>query len=348
MLAPENNPFFTGHDASLKNLAKILGSGRAPHAFLLGGMRGIGKATLAYRLARFIINRGLERGDNLFGAPEINLQMNPENPIFAKISHGSHPDLLALKANPEEEKKEITVEDVRKISGFLRMSSAESGWRVVIIDSIDEMNRNATNALLKILEEPTAKSILILISHSPGRLLPTIRSRSSVVKMHPLPEEKIREIFTQSRMEAGPEEMNFAIMAADGAPGLALLLARNDALAIYRDFLAIITLMPEPDISKIIEFGESVSGKNQEEWYAVNYLIGWFLNRAAKYSAGVELNFLDSMEKEAATKLLAVSSAQKLTNLASSLQEWYASEEIFHLDRRAIITNIFNLFKKAA
>ena len=133
---------------------------------LITGPKGVGKATLAYRFARFILSGGMDKNksDNLFGDSEINFDMNPENPVFSRIISKSHPDLMVLETNKDEDKNEITVDDVREINNFIRMTSGDSGWKVVIIDSVDEMNTNAANAILKILEEPPEKSVLLLIS----------------------------------------------------------------------------------------------------------------------------------------------------------------------------------------
>ncbi len=346
MLTSKENHFFTGHRHEVENLSRILASGRVPHGFLITGTRGLGKATLAYRLARLILRGGMENAGsgNLFGTPEIDFGMSSAHPIFAKISAGTHPDLMVLEKNSNEEKNEITVDDVRKISGFLRLTSAESGWRVVIIDSVDEMNRNAANALLKILEEPTAKSFLILISHSPGRLIPTIKSRCCMLKLNLLKEQEIIEIFAG----IGADKDDFAIAVCEGSPGVALMFAQNNAREVYEDFLRIISAMPEPDIEKILEFAEKASGRNEEIWHIANYLIERFIALAAKYSAGLEVIFSLREEKAAVEKLASISSIEKLLELASRLQEWHFGDEIFHLDRRAIMTDIFNLFKKAA
>jgi len=346
MLTPKENHLFTGHAREIENLSKLFVSSRVPHGFLIAGALGLGKATLAYRLARFILGGGLENAGsgNLFGTPEIDFSMSTTHPVFAKIATGTHPDLMVLETNSEEEKNEITVDDVRKISGFLRLTSAESGWRVVIIDSVDEMNRNAANALLKILEEPTAKSFLILISHSPGRLMPTIKSRCCVLKLNPLKEQEVQEVFSGIKADVN----DFAITICEGSPGVALTLTQNKADEIYENFLGIISTMPEPDIEKILEFAEKVSGKNEEIWKITNYLIGRFITLAAKYSVGAEVIFSLPEERMAVEKLVGISSIAKLSELASRLQEWHSSDEIFHLDRRAIMSDIFNLFKKAA
>lgn len=149
-----------------------------PPVWLLAGERGIGKATLAYSMAREILTHD---GQD----PAI---------VMRQIIQGSYPNLLALERRPDADGKtprEITVEEGRKVGAFLNQSAAIPGWRVVIIDAVDEMNRSAANALLKILEEPPRQTIFFLISHSLGQVLPTIRSRCCKLQLFPLSDEEI-------------------------------------------------------------------------------------------------------------------------------------------------------------
>ena len=151
-----------------------------PHAVLMTGPRGIGKATLAYRFARFVLTHGAtgrtapdcRRMTSLAGHPA-------DCGVFRRVASGGHADLLAVERAYDPRRRrlrsEIVVDDTREIAAFLRLTAAEGGWRVVIVDGADEMNRNAANALLKILEEPPRHALLLLVAHSPGRLLPTIR-----------------------------------------------------------------------------------------------------------------------------------------------------------------------------
>ena len=175
--APRANPDLIGHEGAERELRRLDEIGRLPHAILLSGPRGIGKATLAFRLARFLLATGEERN----AVAEGGLAIDPESGVFRRVAAGGHADLLTVERAYDARRRrlrgEIVVEDAREITGFFRLTAAEEGWRIVIVDGAEEMNRSAANALLKVLEEPPRRALLLLISHSPGRLLPTIRSR---------------------------------------------------------------------------------------------------------------------------------------------------------------------------
>ena len=154
-----------GHIDNWAQVSDNFANGKLPHAILLCGTRGIGKATFAYHMARFMLS----------GTQAENPHTN------SLISNNCHPDLLVIEK--EGEAKDITVDQLRQLGHFIQLQPAYSPNKMVIIDSADEMNKNAANALLKILEEPPANSFLILVAHTPGKLLATIRSRCRQVKM---------------------------------------------------------------------------------------------------------------------------------------------------------------------
>src|SRR6185503_20550679 len=162
-----------GQDQALARAARAVRSGRPPSAWLITGAPGIGKATLAYRIARYL----LAHGATAAGAEDLSV---PENhPAARQVAAGSHPGLLVLKraVNPKTGKlmTVLSVDEIRKLADFFGMTSGAGGWRLAIVDTADDMNDNAANALLKMLEEPPAHAMLLLLSNAPGRLLPTIR-----------------------------------------------------------------------------------------------------------------------------------------------------------------------------
>src|SRR5438105_1801754 len=155
--APRANPDLLGHETAEEALRRLFRSGRMPHGLLLSGPRGIGKATLAFRLARFVLANGAEQA-SLLAAPANHdgrgLAIPPESGVFRRVASGGHADLLTVEraydARRKRMRSEIVAEDAREIASFLHLTPAEGGWRVVIVDGADEMNRSAANALLKI------------------------------------------------------------------------------------------------------------------------------------------------------------------------------------------------------
>src|SRR6266436_8387390 len=189
--APRANPELVGHDGAEQELRRLDEMGRLPHAILLSGPRGIGKATLAFRLARFLLAKNEERS----GTAADGLAVDPESGVFRRVAAGGHADLLTIERAYDARRRrlrgEIVVEEAREITGFFRLTAAEEGWRIVVVDGAEEMNRNAASALLKILEEPPRRGLLLVVAHSPGRLLPTIRSRCRRLALRALAAEDV-------------------------------------------------------------------------------------------------------------------------------------------------------------
>jgi DNA polymerase III subunit delta' len=224
---PRSNPVLLGHaDAEAAILDGIRG-GRMHHAWLITGPEGVGKATLAYRFARRL----------LAGSPEADsLALDPANSIFRRVAAGSHADLLTIERVLNEKTKrmktQIAVEDVRRINGFMSLTPAEGGWRVVVVDGAEDLNGASANALLKILEEPPARAILLLVCAAPGRLLPTIRSRCRRLRLTPLADEPMGQLLAQYLPQLGTQERGRLITLAEGSPGRAMMLAQDEGLKI--------------------------------------------------------------------------------------------------------------------
>ena len=193
-LAPRENPILIGHGAAEAVFEEAVVAGRVHHAWLLTGPAGVGKATLAYRFAR----RLLASGD----------PNDPANPVFRRIAASSHADVLTLEREFNEKTKKmktgIAVDQTRDVTGFMHLTPAEGGWRVVIVDGAEDMNPSAANALLKILEEPPRRAILFLTADAPGRLLPTIRSRCRRLQLNPLGEAEMAAAMARLLPEMEP------------------------------------------------------------------------------------------------------------------------------------------------
>lgn len=224
---PRANPLLLGHDTAEAALLDALRSGRMHHAWLITGPDGVGKATLAYRFARRL----------LAGMPgEKSLVLPPDHPTFRRVAAGAHADMHVVELAYDEKRRrmrtQIAVEDVRSISAFLSLTAAEGGWRVAIVDGADEMNQSSSNALLKILEEPPRRAILLLTCAAPGRLPATIRSRCRRLRLDPLPAETMEKLLEIYLPERTADERGRLITLAEGSPGRALLLAHEEGLAV--------------------------------------------------------------------------------------------------------------------
>ena len=224
---PRANPLLLGHHDVEATVLEALHTGRMHHAWLITGPEGVGKATLAYRFARRL----------LAGRPmDASLALDSATPVFRRVAAGSHADLLTIERVFNEKTKrmktQIAVEDVRKITGFMALTPAEGGWRVVVVDGAEDLNQASANALLKILEEPPPRAILLLVCAAPGRLLPTIRSRCRRLRLGPLADEPMSQLLAQYLPQLDGDERGRLMTLAEGSPGRALMLAQDQGLKI--------------------------------------------------------------------------------------------------------------------
>lgn len=232
-----------GHAQAEEAAASAIRSGRMHHAWMITGAKGVGKATLAWRIARRLLG---VRAD-----PSAPLAHASDDPVNRRMEALSHSDLLLVRRPYDEQRKrlkaEITIEEARRIPAFFSRRAAEGGWRVAIIDSADEMNRNAANGLLKSLEEPPERGILILVVTSPGRMPTTVRSRCRRLDLRATPETDCAGWLSAAHgMPA--EEARLLARLAKGAPGRALAFGAAGLASLQRDLAAALGAsgMPEP------------------------------------------------------------------------------------------------------
>lgn len=228
-----------GHDAPERAFLDGWQSGRLHHAWLLAGPQGLGKAHFARAIARFLLSRADALPD-----PAVTSLAAAGDPVADRlIAAGNHPEFLALerlvKDGGKDFARNITVDQVRGLINRMQMTIAIGHWRVAIIDAIDDLEAGAANALLKTLEEPPAKTLFLLVSHSPGRLLPTIRSRCRTLRFQPLAEDMLRTWLTQQRPIADMRQIAAAVTAAGGIPGRALELVDGDTAQMEQRLLDI-------------------------------------------------------------------------------------------------------------
>lgn len=272
-----------GHGDAESRLVAAATSGKMAHAWLIGGPRGVGKATLAFRLARFLLTGQAEAGGGLFGLAPESLEVDPTLPAVRRIAAGGHADLLVLDRPflnaAKTETQDLNITEIRRIGPFLRLRPAEGGWRVVIVDEAHAMNRNAANALLKILEEPPARAIVILVSEAPGAMLPTIRSRCRQIMLSPLEEADVIAVLAQARPDLDEASARMLARLSDGAPGRALTLADLNAIDRYRGLLRVLETAPDLDWGTAQGLLDQAAGPKPDGWPLTAALMQWWLGR---------------------------------------------------------------------
>jgi DNA polymerase-3 subunit delta' len=257
---PRETSRLFGHREAETALLSAYRSGRIPHAWLIGGVQGIGKATLAYRMARFVLGHG----DPL--APAVqhaeSLWVDPNDAVARQVAAGSHGGLLTLERTANERgvmRTVITVDETRETISFFGSTAAAEGWRVCIVDTVDELNPNAANALLKILEEPPQRSLFLLVSHAPARVLATIQSRCRKLRLRPLAtDDVIAAAAAAADIEKDDPALAEAAAAAEGSVARALTLLGGDALKLQQRTAALLATLPRVDPRELHALGDSL------------------------------------------------------------------------------------------
>lgn len=278
--SPRVNQHLVGHDEAEREVLAAWGAERMHHAWLITGKRGIGKATFAYRVARFVLSDG-GGGGGLFGGPA-SLDVPADHPAVARIAHGAHGDLRVVERRWDDKRKrlrsEIVVDDAREIGGFLSKTPAEGGWRVVVIDAVDEMNRNAANAVLKVLEEPPKRALMLLLAHNPARLLPTIRSRCRRLPLRPLDDRTVAGLIGRYRPDLPDDDVHGLAHLGEGSIGRALELAEEGGLQHYQGLVTLLRGLPRLDIPALHAFAEGAA-RGDESFRTTSEMLQWWLAR---------------------------------------------------------------------
>jgi len=278
-----------GHDTAETAFLEAFHSGRMHHAWLITGPKGIGKATLAWRVARFLLATPMDQADALFAAPPSEtLDIAPDHPVAHRIHALSEPGLFLLRRAWDREKKRlktvITVDEVRRMKDFFGLSAGGNGRRVVIVDAAEEMNQNAANALLKMLEEPPKNAVLLLVSHQPSRLLPTIRSRCRTLPLGAVSHDAM----TGALQQAGIEADDGAALAelAAGSVGEAVAMIQQEGLTLYAEIMALFATLPHMDRARVVRLADQGGAKGAEARFDLALdLIDRLLSRLARTGA---------------------------------------------------------------
>ena len=259
----ESASSFIGHVNALREVQESFASGRMPHAWLIAGIEGIGKATLAKHIAQFVL---------VNGAGELG-KLDPQHSVAKLVEAETHPDLFIIRRCLDEKtgvlRDIIPVDDVQKVIQFLHKTAIHGGWRVVILDEAHALNRFGQNAILKIVEEPPPRTLILITVTTPGVLLPTIRSRARILQLAPLEAADMRTLLNLLAKKASPEDITTVIDLSGGSIGFALKILRAEALPLYREMLGILDALPQLDVASLHKLADQVARKADTETFDV-------------------------------------------------------------------------------
>ncbi len=355
---PRRTMSLIGHKEAEAGLARAASSGRLPHAWLICGPQGIGKATLAYRFARFMLAGGAEdTQEGLLGpsAPE-HLDIPSDHSAHHLTAQGAHPNLRCLEPGWDPKTKrmraDITVDDVRALHPFFGMTAALGAWRIAIVDSADALNRNAANALLKLLEEPPARTLLLLVAHAPDRLLATIRSRCTRLTMRPLGAQDMQRVLSDQGVVLTPEDAPAVTALAEGSPGRAIALIEGGGLETYREVLELMENMPALDPKALHGLGDRLAAKGGAEAFRLfATLTENLLARLARFTAtdgmdGADNAALPPREAALFAALGERASLDQWFTLWEKTGELFGRTEAVNLDRKQAVLITFSRLQK--
>lgn len=347
---PRANPDLLGQEEAETTLFSAYAGGHLAHAWLLGGPRGIGKATLAFRFARFLLAAG--DGDTVPASTTAPLFVSPDHPVFRRVVSGGHADLITIERTVNDRtgklRSEIVVDDVRRIADFFAHTAAEGGWRVAVVDGAEDMNRNAANAILKILEEPPDRAVLMLVSHNPGRLLATIRSRCRRLTLRPLADPTVASLLARWRPDLSPAEIEAAVRLADGSVGRALTELAAGVVDLHATLVSLLAGLPHLDIVGVSKLGDRLAKTGAEEQFSgACELFRRTLAAIVRRAAGAPPPSLGRAEEEIVARLAAAASLDRWLEVWEKTESLLARADSLNLDRKQIVLTLFVAVRNA-
>jgi DNA polymerase-3 subunit delta' len=344
--APREVDRLFGHDAARAEFGEALASGRLHHAWLLVGPEGVGKATLAYHLARDVLAIGEESA----GANAAT------HPIFRKVAGLAHPNLLLIRRSWNDKTKRysqwIGVDEVRRLRNFLGHSAGETGWRVVIVDRADDLNQNAANAILKALEEPPLRTLFLLVATAEGRIPVTIRSRCRTLRVTGLEREDlegaVRAALERDDHEVDAKTLSTALALSQGSVRRALELATGEGIALYRDIVTALAKLPELDGQAAHKLAERIGGfgADSERLELFLSLLLGLMERLIRTAASGEGAIGE--EEALARRLLDRATLPQWVDAWEAIGQAKADAASLNLDRSLLVLETFYRLQQAA
>ncbi len=328
---PRQTQTLFGHADAEASLLSAYRSGRIPHSFLIAGPKGIGKATLAYRMARFVMAHPDPAAPEVRKA--VSLALDEDDPVARRVAAQGQPDFLVIERVLNDKgvlHKLIRVEDVRETVPFFGSTAREGGWRIAIVDAVDELNASGANALLKVLEEPPERALLLLVSHSASRVIPTIRSRCRIVTLRPLGQSDVAAtVAAATGAAASDPDVVAAAAASDGSVARALAMLDGDALELRQTALALLNRLPSTDTKALHALGEAIAGTD-----------------AAPLAA-----FLDTVNDWLSARLdrdkAEIGRLNRLAAASARINEAARDAETYNLERKPLVFSVFGMLAEA-
>ncbi|WP_262691665.1 DNA polymerase III subunit delta' [Kordiimonas aestuarii] len=353
LLHPRTTMQLFGHEAAERQFLQAFNGERLHHAWLVSGPKGIGKATLAWRIAKFLAAQPSDTSNSgLFAdaqsAAADTLDVKPADPVVQRVIAGGHGGITVAERSENEKtgkiRNDIVIDDVRKLISFFSQTSAEGGWRIAIVDAADELNVNAANALLKLLEEPPARSILILIAHSPGKLLPTIRSRCRTLKLTPLSEDGVRAVLAAQYPALSPDDLTVLARLSSGAPGRAMEMASLGGVELYRQMARYLTALPRLDVPDLhVLAGRLAAPKADSEYRLfVSMLLDWLERMIRQSASGIASNDIMAGESAEMLRISSLAGLDRWLDLWEKMGRLVIRADAVNLDRKQVIINLFS------
>src|SRR5271157_741368 len=279
-----------GHEAAEEELLSAYRDGRLAHAWLIGGREGVGKATLAWRFARFVLANPDPTAKAVREARD--LRVDPSHSAARLLAQLAHPDFALIRreqqANAKRLASEISIEAVRQGLQVFQLSAAFGGWRVAIVDSAEDLNRNSANALLKTVEEPPQRSLILIVSHRPGQVMATIRSRCRRLRLDPLSDDEVVEAI----IGLGPpwneidRDTAAAAKRSNGSvrEALARLAPESEGVGALID--SVVADLPRPDPRAVARLADAIGGRSANEGYRAFHrdLYDWLATYARDFA----------------------------------------------------------------